>query len=212
MKKFLLLLFLAMPLMSYAQKSYIHIYVSNYLGHGEDGEYGQTMSLTGDIPNGINYQILSARELGEDTLVHEIGHAVNRKDPTKITDEQFNIIKNRLSGSINNVKEARAGSQLNTRDREIIPLLKSDSRAIKQEERNATKNGIKLLRIVGANHSQIKESKRSLKIAGKTYDINDIAWKSAERDRLNAKMGGSTETNYRDDLKEMRERSEKRKR
>ena len=165
--------------------------------------------LTRDLNNGINYQILSARELGEDTLVHEIGHAINRKDPTKITDEQFNIIKNRLSGSINNIKEARAGSQLNTRDREIIPLLKSDSRAIKQEERNATKNGIKLLRVVGANRNQIKESKRSLKIAGKTYDINDIAWKSAERDRLNAKMGGSIETNYRDDLKEMRERRKK---
>ena len=55
MKKFLLLLFLAMPLMSYAQKSYIHIYVSGYLAQGEDGEYGQTIYLTGDIPNGINY-------------------------------------------------------------------------------------------------------------------------------------------------------------
>ncbi len=51
MKKILFFLFLAMPLMGYAQKSYIHIYVNGYMNRGA---YGQSMYLTGDIPNGFD--------------------------------------------------------------------------------------------------------------------------------------------------------------
>ena len=162
--------------------------------------------LTKDLNEGINYQILSARDLGEDALAHEIGHTINRNNPTELTEEKFDEIKRRLSGSVNNVRDAKPGYSFNSRDRDNIELLKNDSKLIKREEGNATKNGIKLLRVVGANRSQIKNSKKALRVAGNTYNINDIAWKSAERDRLNTKAGGNVNSNYRDDLKELREK------
>ena len=63
MKKILLFLFLAMPLMGYAQKSYIHIYVNGDMDNGEGGAYGQSFYLTGDIPNGFdNYYNSSGKK------------------------------------------------------------------------------------------------------------------------------------------------------
>lgn len=53
MKKILLFLFLAMPVMGFAQKSYVIICVSDGLGSKESHIGGATMSLSGDIPSGI---------------------------------------------------------------------------------------------------------------------------------------------------------------
>ena len=53
MKKLLLFLLLAMPFAAYAQKSYVHIYVTEGLKLSESHQSGSTMYLTGDIPSGI---------------------------------------------------------------------------------------------------------------------------------------------------------------
>lgn len=57
MKKILLFLFLAMPLMGFAQKSYVHItlYYDIYSSFSmtESGSSGHNMFLTGDIPSGV---------------------------------------------------------------------------------------------------------------------------------------------------------------
>lgn len=59
MKKILLFLFLAMPLMGFAQKSYVHIvvsYGSSALLLKESDASGHNIYLTGDIPSGVrNY-------------------------------------------------------------------------------------------------------------------------------------------------------------
>ena len=54
MKKILLFLFLAMPLLGFAQKSYVLICVSSGLDDWESSEFGgASMTLSGDIPSGI---------------------------------------------------------------------------------------------------------------------------------------------------------------
>lgn len=57
MKKILLFLFLAMPLMGFAQKSYVHITISysnySYFTQVESSAWGHNISLTGDIPSGV---------------------------------------------------------------------------------------------------------------------------------------------------------------
>jgi len=54
MKKILLFLFLAMPLIGYAQKSYVQIVVADKLTTSyESFREGHTMYLTGDIPSGV---------------------------------------------------------------------------------------------------------------------------------------------------------------
>ena len=56
MKKILLFLFLAMPLMGFAQKSYVHIVLEyDYVNFTEfeSSDYGNNIYLTGDIPSGV---------------------------------------------------------------------------------------------------------------------------------------------------------------
>ena len=54
MKKILLFLFLAMPLMGFAQKSYVFICVQSGLEYVEnDPNGGASLTLSGDIPSGI---------------------------------------------------------------------------------------------------------------------------------------------------------------
>ena len=53
MKKILLFLLLALPLAGFAQKSYVHIYLTEGLKINESFQNGSTLYLTGDIPSGI---------------------------------------------------------------------------------------------------------------------------------------------------------------
>lgn len=57
MKKILLFLFLAMPLMGFAQKSYVHIFFTYNSSlefiRTESYEKGHDLRLTGDIPSGV---------------------------------------------------------------------------------------------------------------------------------------------------------------
>ena len=85
-------------------------------------------------------------------------------------------------------------------------IFKINYKKLLQEEKEATKNGIGLLKSVGSKRRQIKQARKNLNTAGKTYRINRISWKSALRDKINNDLGGVPESNYRDDLREMRER------
>ena len=53
MKKLLLIMLLAIPFTAHAQKSYVHIYVTEALKLSESHHSGSTMYLTGDIPSGL---------------------------------------------------------------------------------------------------------------------------------------------------------------
>ena len=53
MKRILLFLLLVLPLTGYAQKSYVHIYLTEGLKINESFQNGSTLYLTGDIPSGI---------------------------------------------------------------------------------------------------------------------------------------------------------------
>lgn len=79
MKKILLFLFLAMPLMGFAQKSYVQIVVSS--ASGFFGTTGQSMYLTGDIPSGVknSYNYLEGITVGKlMSLLGEKGYELEK--------------------------------------------------------------------------------------------------------------------------------------
>lgn len=187
-------------------KNAITIKTDRLLTRAKKAQSPEVSVLKSDSEHGINYQILSSRDLGEDTLAHEIGHAINRKNPKLLDDTRLEYTRNSMSGNVENVKSAKPGNIINSRDRGDIQGLKTNYKKLLQEEKEATKNGIGLLRSVGSKRRQIKQAKKNLNTAGKTYRINRISWKSALRDKINNDLGGVPESNYRDDLREMRER------
>ena len=71
MKKILLFLFLAMPLMGYAQKSYLHLLVFNASYEKmESDTHGHRIYITGDIPSGVkDFYSSSSEDMTVGTLM-----------------------------------------------------------------------------------------------------------------------------------------------
>ncbi len=76
MKKILLFLFFAMPLMGFAQKSYVHIvvsYGSSSLMLLESDASGHTIYLTGDIPSGVRDRYTGSDDMTIGKLMSLLG-------------------------------------------------------------------------------------------------------------------------------------------
>ena len=73
MKKILLFLLLVMPMAINAQKSYVHIYLTEGLKINESFQNGSTMYLTGDIPSGIKDYYYYTQDLTMGKLITLLG-------------------------------------------------------------------------------------------------------------------------------------------
>lgn len=75
MKKILLFILLAMPFTAHAQKSYVHIYLSEGLKLSESHHSGSTMYLTGDVPSSLkDYYYYFSDDMTIGKLMTLLGH------------------------------------------------------------------------------------------------------------------------------------------
>jgi hypothetical protein len=100
MKKILLFLFFAMPLMGFAQKSYVHIFVKGETTPSwESGSKGHAMYLTGDIPSGINDRYSTSNDMTVGKLMSLLGEKGYELEKAIIANEFKEIIIMSKSGS-----------------------------------------------------------------------------------------------------------------
>lgn len=100
------------------------------------------------------------------TLAHEIGHRMNKDSKSRFekkVSELYNNPNSKITGNsksiMNKIKDV-----YNTGKNSIVTSL---------EERNAWKNGIKLMKKNGASKEEIKIAKRRAKLGVSTYDLGN---------------------------------------
>lgn len=117
------------------------------------------------------HQIFVPKGSGVEMLAHEVGHIENKKSRglrKKISDIanssetrlQLNEDSNKLSWTGNHGKSG-IGTALKDFGKSLI---------INQEERNATKAGLKIMKEAGATKEELKKAKDHLKSGAKTYE------------------------------------------
>ena len=117
MKKLLLFLFLAMPLIGYSQKSYVQINVKLNFDNSESNKYGSSMYLTGDIPSGIKdyyYESYSTDDMTPGKLMSLLsakGYELEKAFATDTSHEIIIMSKDASSSSskIQNIKIEEEG-------------------------------------------------------------------------------------------------------
>lgn len=143
-----------------AQKEIANIDLKIKRGQGRryDLEYKK------DLSNPENKSVI---QLGPDTktsgVAHELGHVENRYGN--------NPIKKKIS-ELDTAERRQRHSNIDLSEKKNIGSVLSDLAdgfIINQEERNASKNAMKMLKKAGMSKSDLKESKKALKEAGKTY-------------------------------------------
>lgn len=103
MKKILLFLFLAMPLMSYAQKSYITLYMYSGDGYSETGIPRLTGDVNDDLSEYLNLGKSSNKKYwyGPDSILGEILNKLSEKgyEIEYVVDTTHYILSKRKDGS-----------------------------------------------------------------------------------------------------------------
>lgn len=110
---------------------------------------------------------------GSNIIAHEIGHNINRNSPGKTKE---------IAEKLDNIIESP----------DIIKSIKLKRLKIKNEK-NANKNGEKLLKELGANKEELREYKKYRKEALKTY-------KTAENSKILDKLANKIDPNRKDRL------------
>ena len=110
-----------------------------------------------------NYYILHPSKSGTENLAHEIGHIQNKEDK--------NLIKNTIRKLADKYPTDKRDPSTILKDSGVGLSIKNyiKGNILLQEERNANKNAIKLLKKSGYNPDKIKDSKESLKKNLMTY-------------------------------------------
>lgn len=117
------------------------------------------------------HQIFVPKGRGVDDLAHEVGHVENKKSKglrKKISDIanspetrlQFTSDSSKLMNSGNHGKSG-IGTALKDFGKSLV---------VNQEERNATKAGLKIMKEAGATKEELKKAKDHLKSGAKTYE------------------------------------------
>ena len=115
------------------------------------------------------YQIFHPKKKsGVEILAHEIGHLDSESGKS-------GKIKKWISSRKSNSPEIRGEMEgFSSMDDPSIGISEwwkrmNRSRVVNLDEKNATKNGLKLLKKHGATKDELKKAKENLKLSGKTY-------------------------------------------
>lgn len=157
---------------------------SHLIGYRDRMKYGKRLSRA--LAKGKQFEIRYDRREGPETLAHELGHVMN-KEKKKLYDipgKYQNIISKankKLRGDQKILMEN--GPDGSSKLRDAFKRFVS-SKVIQAEERNASRNALKLLKKNGATKEELKKAERNLKAMGDTYKNEDIPWKHVVREKL----------------------------
>ena len=109
MKKILLFLFLAMPLMCFAQKSYVLITVESGLDNEEGSSSGgASMKLSGDIPSGIKNVYTYSERISSGKILCLLGDKGYELEKTFMNGPDAIIIMSKnVSSSSSNIQSIK---------------------------------------------------------------------------------------------------------
>lgn len=117
------------------------------------------------------HQIFVPKGNGVEDLAHEVGHVENKK--SKGLRKKINDIANSPDTRIQFSQDTNNLSWVGNHGKSGIGTALKDfgkSLIINQEERNATKAGLKIMKEAGATKEELKRAKDHLKSGAKTYE------------------------------------------